>query len=201
MINKEQMAAKLNGREYRDEITKIEEKEAKENGLVIVFGASDDLIEFRGAIDDEQGAWKGGDFYIDNEGKLFDEDHKECCKYKTKARETAHKITAIWDRDGYSWIYETEIPHATFDILEDGEKYCRGIVFSLQDIIYAAAELDKRPVTIRCGRCKKRKRFDCPFFGVPGVSVADDFYCAHCQSRESEGENKDAALDSINTGS
>ena len=137
MITKEQLAERLNGREYMQEITKSEKKEAAESGLVVVFGASDDLIEFRGAIDDEQGAWQGGDFYIDNGGELFDEDHEDCCKYKTKAREAAHKITAIWDRDGYSWIYETKIPHVTFKIMEDGEKYCRGIVFSLQELIAA----------------------------------------------------------------
>lgn len=134
MITKEQLAERLNGREYTKEITKNEQKEAAESDLVVVFGSSDDLIEFRGAIDDEQGAWEGGDFYIDNDAELFDEDHEDCCKYKTKAREAAHKITAIWARDDYSWIYETEIPHATFDIMEDGQKYCRGMVFSLEDL-------------------------------------------------------------------
>ena len=34
----------------------------------------------------------------------------------------------------YAWIYRTEIPHACFDILENGEKYCKGIVFSLNDL-------------------------------------------------------------------
>ena len=202
MITKEQLAERLNGREYTKEITKNEEKEAAESGLVVVFGSSDDLIEFRGAIHDEQGACAGGDFFFSNAGELFDGDHEECCKYKTKAREEAkHKITAIWASDDYSWIYETKIPHSTFDIMEDGEKYCCGIVFSLQDIIYAAAEFDKRPETIRCGGCKKRKRLDCPFCGVLGVSVEDDFYCAHCQSRESEGEKKDAKMDSIDNNS
>lgn len=197
MITKEQLAERLNGREYTKEITKNEQKEAAESGLVVVFGASDDLIEFRGAIDDEQGACGGGAFSINNAGELFDEDHEDCCKYKAKARESAHKITAIWASEDYSWIYETKIPHSTFEIMEDGQKYCRGIVFSLQDIIYAAAEPDKKPETIRCGGCKKRKNFDCPFFGVIGVSVADDFYCAHCQSKEKEAEKKDAKMDSI----
>ena len=33
-----------------------------------------------------------------------------------------------------SWSYLTDIPHKTFDIMEDGEIYCRGIVFSLDDL-------------------------------------------------------------------
>jgi hypothetical protein len=38
---------------------------AKDNGLVIVFGASDDLVELRGAIHDEVGACDGVVFYVD----------------------------------------------------------------------------------------------------------------------------------------
>ena len=44
------------------------------------------------------------------------------------------KITAVWDTDGYSWIYQTDIPHATFEIVEDGAPYCRGIIFALADV-------------------------------------------------------------------
>jgi hypothetical protein len=38
-------------------------------------------------------------------------------------------IDAVWCEGEYSWTYKTNIPHATFDIWEDGEKYCKGIVF------------------------------------------------------------------------
>jgi hypothetical protein len=40
----------------------------------------------------------------------------------------------VWGKDDTSWSYETDIPHATFDVLEDGEVYCRGIVFALADL-------------------------------------------------------------------
>jgi hypothetical protein len=43
-------------------------------------------------------------------------------------------IEAIWGKDGYSWTYKTDIPHATFDIFEDGEKFCRGIVFDIKSL-------------------------------------------------------------------
>jgi hypothetical protein len=52
-MTKEELAAILNDREYGAEITEIEAKLAKKDGLVVVFGHSDDCVEFRGAIEDE----------------------------------------------------------------------------------------------------------------------------------------------------
>jgi hypothetical protein len=54
------------------------------------------------------------------------------CPYFEKIKEaTTDTIKALWDTEGYSWVYETEMPHASFDIMEDGETYCRGIVVEL----------------------------------------------------------------------
>ena len=58
-MTKEELAALINGRKYRHELTDKEEKAAKDARLVVVFGASDDLMEFRGAINDECGAYDG----------------------------------------------------------------------------------------------------------------------------------------------
>ncbi len=49
-------------------------------------------------------------------------------------------ITAIWDGDTdengqlITWTYKTDIPHETYMIYEDGEPYCRGIVFSIENL-------------------------------------------------------------------
>ena len=59
--------------------------------------------------------------------------------------EIASKIEAIWcpdgindnqgnHIDGISWAYKTEIPHETFFMHEDGQIYCRGIVFFKSDL-------------------------------------------------------------------
>lgn len=48
MITAKELAEKLNGRAYGDSFDDVEQ-EAKESGLVIVYGASDDLMEFDGA--------------------------------------------------------------------------------------------------------------------------------------------------------
>ncbi len=55
-MDAKELAAKLNGRKYCREMTREESEQAAAAGLVVVHGASDDLIEFRGAIRDEGGA-------------------------------------------------------------------------------------------------------------------------------------------------
>lgn len=129
-MNKEELANLLNGRGYNNETTQEIENEAVKNDLVIVFGISDDLMELRGAIHEEAGF----EIYITSEGLLQNECDNDDCAYFKKEKELAKKIEALWNVEGYSWTYKTKIPHATFDILEDGKKYCRGIVFSLNDI-------------------------------------------------------------------
>lgn len=121
----------LNGGTYRNEISKALEIEARESGLVVVFGASDDLMEFRGAIDDEVGCFDGGTAYITNKGLLTNRCRDDGCPYFIDEGLRAMKIHAIWGKNGYSWIYKTDINHETFDIMDGGEKYCRGIVFHL----------------------------------------------------------------------
>ena len=136
-MNLKEFAEILDGREYREEITKKEEAVAKENNFVVAFGASDDLLEFRGAVRDEIGAWKGGTAYFNKKGLLENKCEYDDCPYFEKEKEKSVKVNSVWDPDELhcaSWLVEIEIPHETFDIFEDGEIYCRGIVFSLDDI-------------------------------------------------------------------
>ena len=104
-----EFAKMLDGREYLHEITKEEEALAKELGFVVVFGYSDDNAELRGAIDDEIGCYDGG--VLEHDG-------------------LPSVIYADWcpkDID-CSWAYDTSITHENFNIYEDGELYCVGIV-------------------------------------------------------------------------
>ena len=102
----------LNGREIGNEITPLEAKRAKDLGFVVVYGYSDDAAEFDGAIYDEIGCYDGGRVFEKN-GKYID---------------------AVWGDGEYSWTYKTNIPHATFDVYECAEKYCRGIVFDIREV-------------------------------------------------------------------
>lgn len=69
-MNLQEFAKMLDGRTYGNEITKEEQKLAKDLGFVVVFGASDDLMEFRGAIADEFGCYDGGTVCL-NENGIF----------------------------------------------------------------------------------------------------------------------------------
>lgn len=136
-MNINEFAQMLNGRDYGDMITHEEARQARELGFVVVYGESDDLIEFRGAIHDEADCYDGGEIYLDKNGLFEGCDHdRHClCKYIKAARDKCKVIEAIWcGDDGWAWQYKTDIPHASFKIFEDGEKYCEGIVFDIKDL-------------------------------------------------------------------
>lgn len=127
-----EFARSISGKEYGyPQFTKGEIETAKENGFVIVYGVSDDLIEFEGAIQDEDGCFDGGKVCFNKNGVYcYGEDEKNYPNW----------INAVCDGDTdengklIAWTYETDIPHETFVIYEGGEPYCRGIVFSVDDL-------------------------------------------------------------------
>lgn len=132
-------AEALNNSQYREEGSRELFKSMKDVGLVAVFGASDDLMEFRGAINDEIGAYEGATAYLNKDGLLTNECDDDRCPHFAKLKAKAATIDALWcEEPDYSWTYRTEIPHETFEVLEDDDKYCRGIVFSLSDVGGAA---------------------------------------------------------------
>lgn len=134
-MTKEEMAKRLHGRIYHNEITDEEQQIAKEYGLVIIYGTSDDLAEIRGAIEDEIGAWGERMLLFTQDGFLSNDCEDEDCPYFEQLAERAGLVRPLWrETPDYLWTYETAIPHATFDIIKYGEKYCRGIVFALKDI-------------------------------------------------------------------
>jgi hypothetical protein len=146
----EEWAKKLDGREYGEETTKAENKQMADEGIIAVFGASDDLLEFRGAFYEEAGAGEGaevrlgktgeGKITMFSKGQLNELDEMEGMETFKEAFnsiiERMSIISAKWCPDNLetSWLIETEIPHKTFDVMEDGELYCRGIVFHVDNV-------------------------------------------------------------------
>lgn len=111
------IADALDGSEYPLYVPASISKQAMECGVQIIYGESDDLIEFEGPFRDELGAWISEDGgtrdYVSSEGR---------------------RITAVWgETEKVSWTYRTDIPHETFRIIDedddDDETYCIGIVF------------------------------------------------------------------------
>ncbi len=138
-MTKELLAAQLNGREIGEEISKIETDLAAANRLLVVYGASDDLVEFEGILRDETGA--PGTVRISRDGVLLeapDRDEKDTLrKFGVYAAweascKSAITIKCLWnDGTGPAWTYKTDEPHATFDVMEDGEVWCKGLVIQL----------------------------------------------------------------------
>ena len=96
------------------------------NGLVIGHCVSDDLCILEGAVYEEFGAYNGTNIYINGDGQVSEKpfEYKNC-----------RHIQVVWkDKSAPNWYFKTTIPHKTFDILEDGYPFCKGIVFCLDDI-------------------------------------------------------------------
>jgi len=131
-MNKELLASLLNGNEYGNEMNDEQALIAKENNLVVVHGASDDLMIMRGAIDDEFGT----EVYFDAKGIIGNDCHNEDCPCFIKRKSAGKLVEGVFGPKGrnISWEIRTEIPHSKFIIMEDGEEFCEGIVFSLDDL-------------------------------------------------------------------
>lgn len=135
-MNAKELAAKLTGREYDAEITKAEILEAEQAGLVVVYGYSDDNVEFNGAINDEVGCYERRTIPLTKSGVLATPDcGQDDCPYFEIAKRNAKAVCAKWNDEGNPcWSFETDIPHETFEVFEGEELFCVGIVFSVEDL-------------------------------------------------------------------
>jgi hypothetical protein len=134
MTNQE-VAEMLDGREYESELTDLEESLLRGESKVVVFGAGAFFIKFRGAIQDDVCAGKGAVFYFDEKRRLANVCREiNCpCFAEMKAKPKTIRVPGGPPHDAL-WTFETKIPHATFDILEYGEKCHEGIVFDLNSL-------------------------------------------------------------------
>lgn len=148
-LTAQEAARRLDQSQYGDEGSKELFSAMKDAGLVAIFGASDDLMEIRGAVYDERGfeAWFTPDGLLEN-----DCENEDCPAYG-RAKAAAGKVRALWGAEPpFSFTYETDIPHETFVVLEDADPYCRGIVFALADLepkLAAPADESRRSLAIR----------------------------------------------------
>lgn len=113
-MNIKEFAQMLDGRQYHNEITVAEVEKAKELGYIIVCGYSDDGCEIYGAFREEYDCYEGG---------------------VIEDKRLPKSITAVWcdkDRD-CAWSYKTDMPYAEFNIFEDDELYCVGMVIDLKE--------------------------------------------------------------------
>lgn len=156
MTELQEFAKQLSGEwtAFDDMIVRAE-KEAKKKGIVIVYGASDDLCELRGAIYDEFDCYNGGTAYITQDGQIT----------KIKPNNACKSITAYWcsNDDGWCWTYDVDFPHEVFELYDSGEKYCRGFVFYLngaQTEMVEQEEKDNEELRIKIAGILQSQGFD-----------------------------------------
>ncbi len=132
-MNAREFAAMLDGRQYLNEITDMENELARENGLVVMFGYSDDNVELRGYFDDELPVSESREIkiFFNHGAYLLEEPCCRGCSVVMMMKDRVKCVNAIYEQG--AWRFETKIPHETFRIMEDGELFCTGIVFSVRD--------------------------------------------------------------------
>lgn len=137
-MSAKELAALLNGRPYPLYIHREERERARASRLVVVYGHSDDLLEFDGAIYEEVGAYNGGKAQIVGDRLIEepDQDEREILEKfgvldQVANPEGAVTVTAKWNAEGYSWYIEADALFEPFDVLDGENRFCRGIVLDL----------------------------------------------------------------------
>lgn len=133
LFTAKQFANIISLRDFFEGLSDPEIECAKRNGLVIVYGYSDDLIELKGAIQAEGECFEGGDFHL----------IKEDGKWKlVRGEGVCNTISAKWynrlsltdNGDIIPWSYETDISHEKFLANNGGDIFCEGFVFNVKDL-------------------------------------------------------------------
>lgn len=119
------LGIRLKGNEVPYDIIKL----AKANNYLIFFGHSDNTIEICSCRYYEFDAYKSTTLYITHNCVYHENEVHPTAAYPVHARftEQSRKSTVMWS-------FTTDIPHETFNIMENGELYCRGIVIDLNNL-------------------------------------------------------------------
>jgi hypothetical protein len=133
----EQLANRLDNNQYGSEVSDADRQFAIDNNLLIVHGASDDIIVLDGIINDECYSHKLT--FCDNfkvyPKHVIDDFEKTLLKFELKLQETL-KIkfllnTKFPDIDGFKFFItqnSEQVEYEYFNILEDDNFYGQGLV-------------------------------------------------------------------------
>ena len=144
-MKKEELAQLLDGIQNGAEMNDYEQIQARKNRLLVCFVVSDDFLRLRGIMYKDVVVYEKDTkyLYIGEDGDLTCISQKEIEEIKMFLEDynlgfilPKIPIKIQWSPKELdcSWLITTNIPHATFDIYDDGELYCRGIVLELTDI-------------------------------------------------------------------
>lgn len=137
----------LNNIDYNkiDKELKIIESQLMRDQVVVVYGCSDDLMEMFGAMNEEF------DCYAEHTFKWFSPNFVDQNAINQILEYVDDEIPTLYDsianflkRDALyitvrhpkdcQFEYETNIPCERFSIMEDGDLYCQGFVFDVNDV-------------------------------------------------------------------
>ncbi|MCM1497233.1 MAG: hypothetical protein NC124_02085 [Clostridium sp.] len=126
-MNIEEWQKTLSGRKSGSEITPQEEELLKEDGIVYIYGYSDDCVEICGAYDNEVPVYdietlgsNGNNFTASKDGNII---------YGTE-------IDVEFSGE---WTFHTKLPHKTVTVYEDNEIFCTGLLIYKKSIDKCAA--------------------------------------------------------------
>jgi len=137
----------LNGNELDNPYNIDVEKICKENKWIILFPYSDDCLEIRGYIDDEIGAWNGGDYEIIKKGDFYKDTDEENTYHKTERNMLTYGdenpgIKIKWcEKDNYVWHIDCTYDNVAYfniqdeDTMEDNEIWARCCVIDCSKIL------------------------------------------------------------------
>ena len=146
-MNLKEWAEKLNDCEYGDELSNEDKELLEKDGIVAVFGYSDDNIELEGAMYDELPAYDEetyywfGKYFVSNDRineflNYVDDDFYAFKPLIEPLFEKNSERSYITSKPGKDcqFEYETNIPCEWFNVMEDGNLYCKGFVFNKNDL-------------------------------------------------------------------
>ena len=117
-ITLKEFATMLHGRDCQPNLTPDERLLAEQKGFVVVYGDSDDRVEFDGAIKAEGHTnplvkgYPAGVLALSKDGILLDEESDLYAEY---VKENRNIINVFYcSKDGLNWAFESSIPHESF---------------------------------------------------------------------------------------
>lgn len=137
----EQIKKLCDGIMYNRTVPEEAKKLAKENGFVIIFGGSDDLMYCYGAESYlsyycEHGYGRGGDNLHDISDKFLEKEAKQLglkiwwCGSIDKTKEEIEGYS-VDESGAFSYTVKDVIEFENFKVVEDNEVYCTGIIIKL----------------------------------------------------------------------
>lgn len=133
-MNKDDFAKMINGREQDELLSADDCLTASENNLVVVFCHSDDLLELEGSMIDELSCWRGGTFFYDRNADSWIDIEDSFEGVDLEDRPVIYVVCNDSSKYEGFWHIDSNLEHARFETLKDGEPFCSGLVFNYTDL-------------------------------------------------------------------